>query len=146
MKFPLALLFAGLQEAASSVVLSKEIMDLTLTAAELSTLAYAEEAPEDDITADYSAFGYYDEEPDQALTAKTKDGYCFVAFRGTSLTWDDWKQNLEIGKQKICVEVNNAEKCCTSRIGFYQAYNTDYRADVEKDGRKCAKSCSDPGE
>jgi hypothetical protein len=57
------------------------------------------------------------------------------------LTWDDWKQNLEIGSEDICVEVGDEEKCCTSRSGFYGAYNTVYRDDVEKDVRECAKKC-----
>eukprot|EP00545_Synedropsis_sp_CCMP1620_P002744 CAMPEP_0119008414 /NCGR_PEP_ID=MMETSP1176-20130426/3675_1 /TAXON_ID=265551 /ORGANISM="Synedropsis recta cf, Strain CCMP1620" /LENGTH=483 /DNA_ID=CAMNT_0006960739 /DNA_START=67 /DNA_END=1518 /DNA_ORIENTATION=- len=142
-----ALLLAFTAPLASGVVLSKEIMDLVVTAAKLSSLAYEEGAPEDTVTADYSTFGYYDAEPDQALTAKTKDGYCFVAFRGTSLTWDDWKQNLEIGKEDICVEVGGEkEQCCTSRKGFYGAYNTDYRDEVEQDIRECAATCDNMDE
>lgn len=129
---------------ASDLVLSQKIMDLSLTAAKLSSLAYEEGIPSDNITGQFETFGYYDEEPDQALTVKTTDGYCFVAFRGTSLTWDDWKQNLQLGKKEICVDIGGEqEECCISRSGFYDAYNTGYRAKVEKSVRECAKSCTD---
>lgn len=129
--------------ASSELVLSKKIMELTLEAARLSSLAYEEKAPDDTVTNDYETFGYHDQEPDQALTAKTKDGHCFVAFRGTSLTWEDWKQNLEIGKQEICQTIGKSDEeiCCTSRVGFYNAYNTNYRDQVEREVRDCAKFC-----
>jgi Lipase (class 3) len=146
MKIAAVLLALAAPMVQSDLVLSKGVMDLTLIAAELSDLAYAVTAPNDTQTMDYTAFGYYKEEPDQALTAKTKNGYCFVAFRGTSLTWDDWKQNLEIGNQDICVDVAGTEKCCTSRIGFFQAYNTTYRHEVEQAVRDCAKTCVDKDE
>lgn len=74
--------------AAASLVLSERIMRLSKTAAELSALAYEEHPPGDA----FDTFGFYDEEPDQALVARTSDGYCFGAFRGTTLTWDDWQQ------------------------------------------------------
>ena len=147
MKFTALILALSAPLVRSDLVLSKEIMDLVLTAAKLSKLAYAEEEPSDSETVDYSAFGYYDAEPDQALTAKTKDGYCFVSFRGTSMTWEDWKQNLDMGTKEICVNIDAAvEKCCTSRKGFYEAYNTDYRAEVEKAVRDCAETCDDKDE
>ena len=72
---------------AADVVLSEHILKLSKTSAELSSLAY-EENPPGDI---YSHFGFYDNEPDQAIVAQ-KNGYCFGAYRGTTLTWDDWKQ------------------------------------------------------
>jgi hypothetical protein len=69
-------------------------------------------------------------EPDQALVAK-KDGYCYGVFRGTTLTVDDWSQNLQIGSRNICGSdaTNGGEApavCCTVRSGFYDAYHTDY--------------------
>ena len=146
MKIAAVLLALAAPMVQSDLVLSKGVMDLTLIAAELSDLVYAVTAPNDTQTVDYTSFGYYKEEPDQALTAKTKNGYCFVAFRGTSLTWDDWKQNLEIGNQDICVDVAGTEKCCTSRIGFFQAYNTTYRHEVEQAVRDCAETCVDKDE
>ena len=71
----------------TDLVLSERIMRLSRTAAELSNLAYLE----DPVPEAYDNFGFYDAEPDQALVAK-KNGYCFGAFRGTTLTWDDWQQ------------------------------------------------------
>ena len=71
------------------LVLSERTMILSRTAAELSALAYEEDPPTGSDA--YSHFGFYDAEPDQALIAQ-KNGYCFGAFRGTTLTWDDWEQ------------------------------------------------------
>jgi pimeloyl-ACP methyl ester carboxylesterase len=96
-----------------------------------------------------SAFGYYDDEPDQALVVQLKataGSYCLVAFRGTSLTFDDWSQNIRIGNFDVCVDVAGEQKCCTSRIGFYDAYDTQYRIDVEESVRDCAKKCENPDE
>jgi hypothetical protein len=73
--------------ASVDVVLSERILKLSQTAAELSSLAYEEDPPGEA----FGHFGFYDSEPDQALVAQ-KGGYCFAAFRGTTLTWDDWKQ------------------------------------------------------
>ena len=69
-------------------------------------------------------------EPDQALVVK-KDGYCYGVFRGTTLTREDWSQNLVIGKRNICgSDAINPEGepavCCTVRTGFYDAYHTIY--------------------
>ena len=76
-----------LASATMDLVLSERIMGLSKAAAELSALAYAEDPPGDA----YDHFGFYDAEPDQAIVAK-KNGYCYGAFRGTTLTWDDWQQ------------------------------------------------------
>ena len=73
-------------------------------------------------------------EPDQALVAK-KDGYCYGVFRGTTLTLDDWSQNLVLQSAEICgsdrssnVATGSEEPtvCCTVRAGFYDAYHTNY--------------------
>ena len=73
--------------ALDALVLSERVLKLSLAAAELSSLAYEENPPGDA----YQHFGYFDSEPDQAIIAQ-KNGYCYAAFRGTTLTWDDWKQ------------------------------------------------------
>jgi hypothetical protein len=73
--------------AMDSVVLSERILKLSLAAAELSSLAYEENPP----SGAYRHFGFFDNEPDQAIVAQ-KNGYCYAAYRGTTLTWDDWKQ------------------------------------------------------
>lgn len=145
-KITALLLSLSVPLAQSDLVLSEKIMDLTLTAAMLSSLAYENKTTAEAAGVAYKSFGFYSKEPDQALTAQTKDGYCFVAFRGTSLTWDDWKQNLEIGNEDICVDLAGTQKCCTSRKGFYDAYDTVYRAQVEQAVRNCAKTCDDLNE
>jgi pimeloyl-ACP methyl ester carboxylesterase len=91
----------------------------------------------------HKAFEYFNAEPDQALMVQTSDNRCFVAFRGTSLTIEDWSQNLEIGTEDVCINVAGKEKCCTSRVGFYDAYDTPYRKDVEDRIRQCASLCQD---
>jgi hypothetical protein len=85
--FTAALLTSRRIATATELVLSEKIIKLSKTAAELSALAY-EENPPGNL---FDHFGFFDAEPDQAIVAK-KDGYCFAAFRGTTLTWDDWQQ------------------------------------------------------
>jgi hypothetical protein len=99
------------------------------------------------------------QEPDQAIVAQ-KDGYCFVAFRGTTMTWIDWQQNFELGKELICAtaaagveeeEENNdandggddvTSDCCSTRTGFYKAYMTpSYKDELEESIRSCAMTC-----
>jgi hypothetical protein len=74
---------------------------------------------------------------------KTSDGHCYVAFRGTSLTFDDWGQNIQIGMKELCIDIAGSTECCTSRVGFFDAYDTIYRKDVEDRVRKCASQCKD---
>ncbi len=111
-------------------------MTMTLQAAELSALAYEEDPPNEG----YEDFGYFDEEPDQALVARI-GGYCYGAFRGTTMTWIDWQQNFNPGKQQVCREDSSSD-CCMSRSGFYDGYWTGYKKAFEKSIRDCAKTCS----
>lgn len=119
---------------------------------DMGLLSYSNSLPHTlSLPTNTSAFGYYDDEPDQALVVQLKaesGSYCFVAFRGTSLTFDDWAQNIRIGNFEVCVDIegDGVDTCCTSRIGFYDAYDTTYRAEVEESVRECAKSCTDPDE
>lgn len=121
------------------LVLSEKVMKLVHTSAILSALAYEENPPH----GDFQHFGYYDSEPDQALVAKYK-GYCYGAYRGTTLTWDDWQQNLVIGNHQVCGV--NETVCCSTRLGFWQAYDTDYRAEMEEALEACAAECENPKE
>uniref|UniRef100_A0A7S1UZX3 Fungal lipase-type domain-containing protein n=2 Tax=Grammatophora oceanica TaxID=210454 RepID=A0A7S1UZX3_9STRA len=145
----------------ADVVLTKNIMNLIKTGAELSILAYEEDIPADDNHSEYTGFQFYDEEPDQALVVKTHDGYCYGAFRGTTLTWIDWSQNFDPTTSDVCVNVttstttnttnststpDDVEVCCTTRNGFYEAYHTSYDIELEQAIRECAKSCSNPDE
>jgi hypothetical protein len=77
-----------------------------------------------------------------------RDGYCFAAFRGTTMTWVDWQQNFELGKEEVCITEGmlGSKHCCSTRSGFYRAYNTDYRGKLEAAIRKCAKTCANPDE
>ncbi|CAB9524515.1 expressed unknown protein [Seminavis robusta] len=132
----------------SDVVLDKKTMDLTLTSAKLSALVY---------DANPSSSGYdllkrFTVEPDQAFVAK-KDGYCYGVFRGTTMSWDDWRQNFRMGSEVICgsdnMAVPNTPKqpvCCAARAGFYDAYHTSYFQDFEKAIRRCAQDCLNPDE
>lgn len=113
---------------ATELVLTPHVMSLVQTAGHLSEIAYDED-PSDDSFLDLQ---FFDQEPDQAIVAQ-KDGVCYAAFRGTTLTWDDWSQNLKLGNQDI--------EGCSTRIGFYEAYNTNYRTALEEQVRKCAKAC-----
>lgn len=125
------------KSVSASVVLSKEIMELAKTGAILSKLAYDEDPKGEE----YGRFGFYDAEPDQALVAQ-RDGYCFGAFRGTTLTWIDWQQNFDPHSHDICDNTG----CCKTRKGFYDAYMTDYRQDFEDAIRACAKECDNADE
>ncbi len=88
--------------ALDAVVLSERVLKLSLAAAELSSLAYEENPPGDA----YQHFGYFDSEPDQAIIAQ-KNGYCYAAFRGTTLTWDDWKQYVFFSLPTIVIGNDN---------------------------------------
>ena len=50
---------------------------------------------------------------------------------------------MKIGTEEVCVEVAGSPECCTSRVGFYDAYDTVYRHEVEEAVRKCAANCKD---
>lgn len=76
--------------SSSTLVLSKQIMELTRVSAKLSKLAYVDGPTNDTILVDavqqnppysFDSFSFYNEEPDQVIIAK-RDEYCYVAFRG----------------------------------------------------------------
>lgn len=123
------------------LVLDQRMMQMTSAAASLSRLAYMED-PDDE---GWSLFDQFHEEPDQAILTR-KNGYCYVAFRGTIGTWDDWMQNLSLGNKEVCGSNGEQEACCTTRLGFWKAYNNDYRQDLEASVRACAEECDDPDE
>jgi pimeloyl-ACP methyl ester carboxylesterase len=125
----------------ADLVLNEKIMKISKIAAELSVLTYAEYPP----SKAYDTFGFFDDEPDQALVAK-KLGYCFAAFRGTTLTAEDWRQNFKLGNEEVCTGPKGDEQCCSTRTGYFQAYNTAYKDDMEAAIRACAKECLNPDE
>ena len=91
-----ALLTLYLPFAESSIQLEEHVLEMALTAARLSALAYATNLTQfstDDGTwkhPDYDEFTVYTEEPDQALLVAV-DGKCYVAFRGTNANLEDCK-------------------------------------------------------
>uniref|UniRef100_A0A7S1YYV1 Fungal lipase-type domain-containing protein n=1 Tax=Trieres chinensis TaxID=1514140 RepID=A0A7S1YYV1_TRICV len=141
---PLVAVLASDASAAKSVVLSENVMSLVRDSAYLSNQVYYPEPSVQNFNDPHN----YIQEPDQALVAK-HNGYCFGVFRGTTMSWDDWSQNLDPGKVDACVpdpSDNTKTECCTTRKGFYEAYMTSYRDDIEKELLDCAKTCSNPDE
>jgi pimeloyl-ACP methyl ester carboxylesterase len=132
-----------LANAASLQVLSPKWVEWTKTAVDLSNQAY-------DIVPSgigYAKFELYGSGPDQSIVARTEDGYCFGVFRGTAiLDVTDWWQNFELGTQNVCPTTDNANDCCTARIGYYQGYYNGCQADFEGALRECAALCTDPDE
>lgn len=63
------------------------------------------------------------------------------------MTWADWQQNFDLGKQDVCVqEADGLTNCCTTREGYYKAYMTSYRQKMEESLRECAKDCPNKDE
>jgi len=116
-------------------------MDLTLESAKLSVVVY-------DTTVDdtgYASLQVFNHEPDQALVARTTNGYCFGVFRGTTKTISDWSQNFDPRKMPIC-ESDSPEECCETRKGFYDAYFAEYWSEFEKALGDCASQCENADE
>jgi hypothetical protein len=115
--------------------LSREFLNITEIAADLSLLVYFEK-PEN--RAGFDHWKVYQDENDRAVLAE-KLGYCFVAFRGTDLTnWGDIQQNLIPGRSAVCPrDTCSMEGCCETRKGFWSAYDTSYRTKLEKDIIDC---------
>lgn len=131
---------AALRSANAGLVLNEKTMDLSETSAFLSSQAYL---PEPNSTG-FDVMKNFLEEPDQALVAE-KNGYCFVAFRGTTLTMSDWMQNFEVGKKSVCS--SDKEVCCNVRKGFFDAYQSPtYVTDLESTVNDCVKRCPNPDE
>lgn len=140
----MALIALSVKKTTGEVVLSKNIMQLSLESAKLSKGAYL---PNPDITS-YNGVKYdiknFIEEPDQALITEDS-GYCFVAFRGTTGTITDWHQNLKIGNKHVC-GVSSSD-CCEARRGFYDAYfEPSYVSAFEKEVGNCVKRCKNKDE
>lgn len=124
----------------SEVVLSEKVMKLSLDSATLSSEAYS---PQPNVP-DFHSVQNFINEPDQAIIAR-KNGYCFLAFRGTTQTWDDWRQNFRIGTDDVCGK--KSQTCCAVRSGFYDAYfEPNYVSDLEKQVDECVSSCTNINE
>ena len=81
--------------AEPSVVLSQNVMHIVQEAGRLADLAYYTNDPfiisSPNVTAEFDPITSHLIEPDSAIVAKA-GGYCFGAFRGTVMTWDDWSE------------------------------------------------------
>jgi hypothetical protein len=142
------------------LVLSAKMMELTRTAADLSSLAYLG-APLGGTG--WSRFDCYHSEPNQAVVAE-RDGYCYAAYRGRTLSWDEWKEELAAAaKHEVCrtstssfpfdkttkekvKKGEDSQVCCMTSQTFWEAYANDYRDAVEDDLRNCAQGCKNPDE
>ena len=78
-------------------------------------------------------------EPDKAMIVQIHD-ICYVAFRATTWTIDDWSQNLNPKySRRVC---NTDGQCCTTRQGFYEAYHdVNYLDSLETALEECVKTC-----
>jgi len=124
----------------AQIVLSEKIMGLSKDCAVLSAEAYK---PSPNSTGFDTLINFLDE-PDQALLA-TKDGYCYLAFRGTTLTTQDWYQNIKLGDGSACNQ--SGKECCTVRIGFQEAYSEPtFKSDLEKAVNGCVAKCKNKDE
>ena len=136
-------------------VLDQRIMELSVEAAKLSALVYAN-ATDYEVGVDgngttlyehpdYEVITFYTDEPDQAIIAKGNDGRCYVAFRGTTLEIDDWFQNIETGDIDIYKDNNNATgESCNSRIGYADFLLSNLVLQGSQELVACAAGCSDP--
>lgn len=162
------------EQRRSSATLSfdEKLMNLTVESVRLSILTYYYDAADPnsfETTDDYDDLSLYSDGPDRALLAR-KNGYCFVAFRGSATPSSfaaspldlavDWAQNVDVREEEVCrrndtaVDDNNDDDddendrrrgCCDAHKGFVDAYETvDYVVELEEDLRTCvADACDD---
>jgi hypothetical protein len=71
----------------------------------------------------------------------TDISYCFGVFRETTPVWEEWITNLVPGLKAVCPD-GEGSACCSVHRGFDDAYNVDFRNDLETAVRKCAASCT----
>jgi len=136
-----AVMLISQQRVAGDVVLSKHVMDLSLESALMSIEAYHVQPK--NITG-FKYISNFLEDEDQAIVSK-KDGYCFVAFRGTTSTLADWSQNFKLGFKEVCNEKSST--CCETRTGFFEAYNfPKYVQELEEKMFECYNTCENKDE
>jgi len=135
------------------LILSNEILALSAVAMQLSNLAY------DNSTAylvaggndsyehpDFDEIAFYTDEPDKAIVAK-KDDHCYLAFRGSTLTWDDWMDNLDLTDIDVYKDNDSSTgEFCESRDGFSQFLNTDWAVEAYNNLKTCYESCENKDE
>jgi hypothetical protein len=138
--------------------LTQEILEISLIAANLSVLAFAENTTEfaavGNLTSgeaplvefehpDYDEINFYAGEPDQAIVAK-KGGRCYLAFRGTTVDFADWSQNAGLGNEDIYRDNNvTTGEFCEARGGFTDFIRTEPVARGLADLEACIATCED---
>jgi len=130
---------------AEDLVIDEALRAIIETSADLSLIAFFEEP---DNRNGYDAFKVYSEgDTDQSLLVRTDDK-CYVAFRGTLLgggyfNLADMFQYIQLGTEEVCPA--NEAVCCQTRTGLWDAYNTNYREELESDLADClaAITCDD---
>lgn len=130
----------------AELVFDESLLTITLASAELSDAAFGNQGGT--LSQEWKHVEFFTSETDQAVVAK-KSGFCFVAFRGTTLSWADWMQNSPMGTRQVCVadnETGSQEECCTTRAGFWGAYNADFKDQLESTVRDCAAACTNKDE
>lgn len=120
--------------------LSKQVLEISLTAAELSKASYILDEFESNT---YEAFFGYVEEPDVAIVAK-KDGRCYVAFRGTKPNFDDWQQNLNPLSRNVYKDNDvDSDEFCETRKGYADFIDRSIASDGLGTLTECLQSIND---
>jgi len=124
------------------VNLSKEILALSAVAAQLSEMAYNAVTGTRPFThPDFDTISFYTDEPDQAIVAKKGD-HCYLAFRGSTATLEDWWQNFNLFDAEIYKDNNErSRESCETRAGYADFLTTNFVDSVEADLMKCYESC-----
>lgn len=132
-----ALLLSLVARVVAQPELDAEYMSIAEIAAELSLIVYFDD-PENNIG--FDTFETYSDGPDRAIVA-SKDGRCYASFRGTEFTEPlDIKQQLLPGLEEVCPS-GSSSNCCQTGADYWDAYDTDYRSDLEDEIEACATSC-----
>lgn len=128
-------------EADAKVVITESVMKITETSAILSDNIYE---PNRNVTG-FDEYEVFVDEPDAAILAQ-KDGYCFLAFRGSTLSLSEWLDTLNDEFEDVCSEADG-KKCCKAREGFFNEYIVpSYKSRLEFKVRTCYHQCKDKDE
>jgi len=127
----------------ADVVLSESMVQISLNSAILASEVYNQEP---NVTG-FDKYEYFeDEDESDAAILAEKDGYCFLAFRGSLLSVDEWYKEIQEGYDSVCSEASESS-CCDVRKGFYRTYSKpSYRTRLEFKMRTCFHHCKDKDE
>ena len=139
------------------LVLDQNLVRLSYESARLSALAYGDAdlyLVASNGTAyshpAYEEINFYTREPDQAVVARGLDGRCYIAYRGTNVNWDDWKQNLNLNNRMIfrnnVTDASGGGEFCETRAGYGDFLATPEAAEGVIDVAGCTSRCADPAD